>query len=311
MSYNRKDTEILSSDGKTRLHCEFYIPSEGEIRGVVQISHGMTDYIGRYSNLAEALCSSGYVLCGNDHLGHGDSAASAEDFGYFADRDGYKLLIDDLKAMNDLARREFPGVSVILLGHSMGSFVARLYASKYAESIDGIIIHGTAGKNPVLPMGKAVVKLLRMFKGARHRSELVHSLADGGYNKPFTEPKNSGAWLTRDPEQVADRIGNPKNDFIFTLAAYGDLFHMLGECNSRAWFKNYPKTLTTLVMSGGDDPVGDFGKGVSYVYDNLKKFGASAQLKLYEGARHELFNETNRDEVFADIIKFAEGLLKS
>ena len=309
MNYNHKDIELLSSDGKNRLHGEIFIPNGRDLLGVVQISHGMTDYIGRYKNLAEALCQAGYIVCGNDHLGHGESVANADDFGYFADCDGYKLLLDDLKLMNDYAHREFPNVPVVLLGHSMGSFAARLYAVKYSDSIDGIIIHGTAGPNPILPMGKAVVKVLRLFKGARHRSAFVHSLADGGYNKSFKEPENSGAWLTRDPAQVADRIGNPKNDFIFTLAAYEDLFNMLGECNSKKWFKNYPSTLPTLVMSGGDDPVGDFGKGVGYVYDNLKKFGASAELKLYDGARHELFNEINRDEVFSDIIKFMEGLL--
>ena len=310
MNYDHKDATLLSSDGKTRLHVEIFLPKEGKVRGVVQISHGMTDYVGRYKNLADALCKLGYVVCGNDHLGHGDSVACADDFGYFSDKDGYKLLIDDLKVMNDYVRREFSDVPVVLLGHSMGSFVARLYAVKYFDTLDGIIIHGTAGPNPVLPMGKAVVKTLRLFKGARHRSRLVHSLADGGYNKPFKAPENSGAWLTREPEQVADRIGNPKNDFIFTLAAYGDLFTMLGECNSRDWFKNYPKGLKTLVMSGGDDPVGDFGKGVRYVYDNLIKNGANAELKLYDGARHELFNEINREEVFADINEFMEGLIQ-
>ena len=308
MSYVHKDIELLSTDGKSKLHAELFVPASGVVLGVVQISHGMTDYVGRYKNLAEALCASGYAVCGNDHLGHGDSVASAEDFGYFADRDGYKLVIDDLKVMNDYLRAEFSGAPVVLLGHSMGSFVARLYAAKYPESIDGFIIHGTAGKNPILPIGKMVVKTVRLFKGPRHRSKFVHSLADGGYNKAFKAPENSGAWLTREPEQVADRIGNPKNDFIFTIAAYGDLFHMLGACNDRAWFENYPKELPTLVMSGGDDPVGDFGKGVRYVFDNLKKYGASVELKLYEGARHELFNETNRAEVFEDIIGFIKGL---
>ena len=107
---------------------------------------------------------------------------------------------------------------------------------------------------------------------------------------------------------VADRIGNPKNDFIFTLAGYEDLFTMLGECNSKAWFKYFPKNLTTLVISGEEDPVGGFGKGVRYVYDNLKENGAKAELKLYAGARHELFNETNREEVFSDIIEWLVGI---
>ena len=109
---------------------------------------------------------------------------------------------------------------------------------------------------------------------------------------------------------VADRVGNPKNDFIFTLAGYEDLFNFLGDCNSKAWFKAFPAGLRTLVISGDTDPVGGFGKGVRYVYDNLKKNGADVELKLYEGARHELFNETNRDEVFADLIKWIEGIAR-
>jgi alpha-beta hydrolase superfamily lysophospholipase len=196
------------------------------------------------------------------------------------------------------------------MGHSMGSFIARLYAEKYADSIDGLIIHGTAGPNPATGAGKLLVKLLRAVKGERHRSKFVCSLADGGYNKAFDKSEGDGAWLTRDASMVADRIGNPKNDFIFTLAGYSDLFTMLGKCNGKDWFSEFPCNLHTLVISGEKDPVGNFGKGVRYVYDNLKKNGADVELKLYEGARHELFNETNRDEVFADLIKWIEGIAR-
>jgi alpha-beta hydrolase superfamily lysophospholipase len=269
----------------------------------------MMDYIGRYTLMADALCASGIALCGNDHLGHGDSVATPEDYGFFASRDGYKYVIDDVKGMNDLIRKELPDLPVILLGHSMGSFISRLYSVRYPDSIDGLIIHGTAGPNPATGAGKLLVKLLRAVKGERHRSKFVCSLADGGYNKGFDPAEGDGAWLTRDPSMVADRVGNPKNDFIFTLAAYEDLFNFLGDCNSKAWFKAFPAGLRTLVISGEQDPVGDFGKGVRYVYDNLKKNGADVELKLYEGARHELFNETNRDEVFADLIKWIEGIV--
>lgn len=310
MNYLHKDLTFPSSDGKNTIHAELFIPSNQNIRGVVQISHGMTDYIGRYKLLADALCAAGYVLAGNDHLGHGDSVATPDDYGFFASRDGYRYVIDDVKKMTDLLRAEFPNVPLVLLGHSMGSFVARLYAVKYADSIDGLIIHGTAGPNPILGAGKLVVKTIRAFKGERHRSKFVCSLADGGYNKGFDPAEGPGAWLTRDPSMVADRIGNPKNDFIFTLAAYEDLFAMLGGCNDKKWFTDFPKQLRTLVVSGENDPVGDFGKGVRYVYDNLKANGANVELKLYPEARHELFNETNRDEVFADLIAWIEGATK-
>ena len=308
MNYIHKDIAFPSSDGKHTIHAELFIPSDNNIRGVVQISHGMTDYIGRYKGMAEVLCANGYALAGNDHLGHGESVATPDDYGFFASKDGYKYVIDDVKKMNDFLRIEFPGLPVVLLGHSMGSFIARLYAINYGDSIDALIIHGTAGPNPATGAGKLLVKIMRAIKGERHRSKFVCSLADGGYNKGFDPAEGSGAWLTRDPSMVADRIGNPKNDFIFTLAGYEDLFTFLGDCNAPSWFCEFPTDLHTLVISGEEDPVGGFGKGVRYVYDNLKKKGADVELKLYEGARHELFNETNRDEVFDDLIKWLGGV---
>lgn len=310
MNYLHREITFPSSDGKNTIHAELFIPSDKNIKGVVQIAHGMMDYIGRYALMADALCAAGFALAGNDHLGHGDSVSTPNDYGYFASKDGYKYVIDDVKKMNDVIRKEIPGVPVILLGHSMGSFISRLYAVKYADSIDGLIIHGTAGPNPATGAGKLLVKILRAIKGERHRSKFVCSLADGGYNKGFDPGEGSGAWLTRDPSMVADRVGNPKNDFIFTLAGYEDLFIMLGACNHKQWFANFPSGLNTLVISGEDDPVGGFGKGVRYVYDHLKKNSADVELKLYPGARHELFNETNRAEVFADIIKWIEGIIK-
>ena len=307
MNFNHKEISLTSSDGKNTIHAEIFVPSDNNIKGVVQIAHGMMDYIGRYRLVAEAFCAAGYVLAGNDHLGHGDSVSTPEDYGFFASKNGYNYVIDDIKKMNDLIRAEFPGVPVVLLGHSMGSFISRIYAERYTDSIDGLIIHGTAGPNPATGAGKLLVKLLKAIKGERYRSKFVCSMADGGYNKGFDKSEGEGAWLTRDGSMVADRVGNPKNDFVFTLSGYYDLFTMLGECNSKKWFKSFPKQLRTLVVSGAEDPVGGFGKGVRYVYDNLKKNGASVELKLYEGARHELFNETNRDEVFADLVAWLGG----
>ena len=308
MSYIHRDVTFPSTDGKNTIHAELFVPSDNNISAVVQISHGMMDYVGRYRGMAEAFSRSGIALCGHDHLGHGDSVKTPDDYGFFASRGGYNFVIDDVKGMNDLIRREFPGVPVVLLGHSMGSFIARLYALNYGDSIDGLIIHGTAGPNPATGAGLLLVKLLRAIKGERHRSKFVCSLADGGYNKGFDPAEGSGAWLTRDPSMVADRVGNPKNDFIFTLAGYEDLFCFLGECNHPSWFRGFPKELPTLIVSGENDPVGGFGKGVRYVYDNLKKNGADVSLKLYPGARHELFMETNREEVFSDLITWVGGI---
>ena len=302
MSYNHSEFSFLSSDGKNNIHAEIFQPAEGEIRGVVQISHGMVDHIGRYTALAEYLVGEGFVMAGNDHLGHGKTVATPDDFGFFASKDGYKYVIDDLYTMNGELRKRFPGKPVILLGHSMGSFLARLYAVKYPKSLDGIIIHGTGGKNPAVPLGKAVVAVLRAVMGERHRSSFVKNLSFMGYNSKFDKSEGPDAWLTRAGELVADRKGDPRTEFIFTLAAYNDLFTMLGECNSREWYSQYPKSLPTILMAGGADPVGNYGDGIREIYDGLSREGlASLDVEIYEGARHELFNETNRAEVFRDI----------
>lgn len=310
MSYVYKEAGIKATDGKNTLHTEIYIPEGREAVGIVQIAHGMIDYVGRYKLLADYLSERGFILAGADHIGHGDTAACSEDLGYFAERDGYKLVVDDVKRVNEYLKENYPGLPIVLLGHSMGSFVARLYSVKYPDSIDGLIIHGTAGKNPVLPFGILLTKIIKAFRGQRHRSAFVRSLAEGGYNKSFDKSEGEGAWLTRDGAMVADRPSNPKTNFTFTVSGYIDLFRMLGECSTKAWFSAFPKQLPTLVISGEDDPVGDFGKGVRFVHKGLADAGVTdLELKLYEGARHELFNEINREEVFADVFAWVSRVL--
>lgn len=287
-----------------------YAPDNGEVRGVVQLSHGMIDYVGRYEGLAEFLTSCGFVFAGNEHLGHGRSAASADDLGYFGEKDGYLRVLDDLREMNAILHKEYPDKPIILFGHSMGSFLARLYAVSYPETVSAIVIHGTGGKNPAAPAGKLLVSLLRAIFGSKHRSKFVTGVAFGSYNSHYDKSEGANAWLTRDGAAVATRDTDPYTSYIFTLAGYYDLFTMLSECNLAEWYSKYPKSLPTLIMSGNDDPVGDYGKGVREVYDGLCASGVEElDLKMYEGARHELFNETNRDEVFADLLSWLNSVI--
>ena len=309
MHYNISEFSFLSSDGKSSIYAKIHEPNEGEIRGVVQLAHGMVDHVERYGELVAYLTGEGYVFAGNDHLGHGKTAKCKEDYGFFASKDGYKYVVDDLYTMNQELHKRYPGKPVILLGHSMGSFLSRLYAVKYPTSLDGIIIHGTGGKNPALPFGKIVVAVLRAIKGERYRSALVKKLSFMGYNSRFDKSEGDDAWLTRAGELVADRNGDDRTNFIFTLAGYNDLFTMLGECNSSRWYSEYPKSLPTLLMAGAEDPVGNYGEGVREVYDGLSKEGVVAlDIALYEGARHELFNETNRAEIFRDMCDWLSSL---
>jgi len=309
MNYIFKELGFRSSDGKNTVHAEIYEPKNRKINGIVQISHGMIDYVGRYEALADYLTERGFVVAGADHLGHGSTAKNPQDYGYFAKKNGYKLVVEDIYRMNRILKDEYKDIPIFLLGHSMGSFLSRLYAVKYPESISGIIIHGTSGKNPLLVLGKALTSFLRVIRGDKHRSRLITRLALGSYNSTFPKEEGKYAWLTRDLSRVNRRDDDPKTAFSFTLAGYSDLFSALGECNNSDWYAAYPRSLPTLIMSGEEDPVGNYGKGVREVYKGLSERGVlNLRLKTYVGARHELFNEINREEVFSDIYEWLSSL---
>lgn len=310
MSYNFSEIRFPSADGSNEVYAELYTPRTASSRGIVQLSHGMIDYVGRYGNLAEYLTDRGYILAGNHHLGHGKTASSPDDFGYFAERGGVELLLDDLHTMNSTLRHTFPTLPLVMLGHSMGSFLARLYAVKYPNSLKGVVFHGTAGPNPALPAGRLLARAIRAMNGSHYRSGLLKSLSIGAYQKKFKK-EGVNAWLTRDAEQIADHDEDKFSNFDFTASGYIDLFDMLRRCNLSSWYSEYPKSLPTLIMSGDGDPVGSFGKGPRHVYKSMLVAGCeSVMLKTYEGARHELFKEINRDEVFSDLVAWLDGVVE-
>ena len=311
MNYILNEVKFPSSDGKNTIYAEIYEPKNTAARGVVQLVHGMIDYTGRYTELADFLAQHGFILAGNHHLGHGKSVSTPSDFGHFADKGGYSYVIEDVRSMNKRLHSLYPHLPIVMLGHSMGSFIARIYAKEYPATIEGLIIHGTGGPNPLVGVGKALAGVIRSAKGARHKSALINKMAFGAYNSRFPKEEGHNAWLTRDLETVKDRDTNPFTSFEFSVSSYIDLFTFLGNSNSKAWFKGYPKELRTLVISGDMDPVGNYGKGPRYVYKQLMISGVSSvKLKTYEGARHELFNETNRAEVFEDLLAWLEGAEK-
>lgn len=293
-----------SSDGKNSIVAYYFLPDEGqEIRGIVQICHGMTEYILRYRGLAEVLTGAGFAVCGNDDLGHGQSVASDEDLGFFAEQDGIGYVLDDLHTMTALVKERFPDLPFTLLGHSMGSFLCRLYATRFGYELDNLVVLGTGGPNPLLPFGKLLTKIISKCKGSRHRSEAVKKLAFGGYTSHFGKGAHPKSWITRDEAVIEVYAADPLCNFTFTVSAYLDLFSMLELCNSKEWFATFPKNLRTLIASGTEDPVGNYGQGPIYIADMMKSAGVqSVDLRLYDGARHELHNETNKEEFFADLL---------
>lgn len=302
------DLTFPSSDGKSTVFAEVYLPKDNKSpRGIIQLSHGMIDYVTRYGELAEFLCGRGFIFAGNHHLGHGKTASCDEDFGYFAERDGIEYLIGDLHKMNGYLKKTYPGIPVYMLGHSMGSFLARIYAERYPESISGVALQGTAGPHLFTWLGKLLVRAKMKTRGDRYRSKTVDRLAFRHYNMRFPKHEGRNAWITRNVKLLDKKCEDKYSSFIFTLSGYHDLFHMLDMCNCREHYKSYPKNMPTYIASGGMDPVGEFGRGPGYVFRRLKKEGCrEVEIKIYEGARHELFNETNREEVFCDLAKWLD-----
>ena len=309
MNYNFSEITYPSKDGKNTVYACLYTPKHCTARGIVQIVHGMVDHIERYEQLADFLTGEGYIVAGNNHLGHAKTAPTEEELGYFGDESAVDFLVSDIHTLNRYLRDTFPALPLVIFGHSMGSFLTRLYIEKHPNSIKGAIIHGTSGPLRVVSAGKLLASLIIKARGRRHRSELLARIAFMGYNSHFDKSEGDFAWLSRDAEAIKPRDSDPYAKFLFTVSAYKDLFSMLERCNKKSWFENYPAALPTLVVSGDEDPVGQYGKGPKIVYKKLLVAGAKGvSLKIYSGARHELFLETNRQEVFSDLLVWLNGV---
>ena len=295
------DFTLLSTVPGRTLHAFRCVP-EGEVRAIVQLSHGMVEFIDRYKPLAEYLAARGILVTGHDHLGHGGSIRTKDDYGYFAEPDGNRAVLDDLHAMTVLTKKLYPGVPYFLLGHSMGSFYARQYLCEYGDELDGAIIMGTGFQPKALVMlAKTVCWVLAVFFGWQHRSNLVKNLSFLGYNKGL-EGRTPHDWLNRDQSEVDKYRADERCMFTFTLNAYYSMFTGILRLYDTDFLNRMPKDLPLLFLAGDADPVGEQGKGVKRAIDSLKAVGVkNIELKLYPGARHELLVETNKLEVFADI----------
>ncbi|MCL2514037.1 MAG: lysophospholipase, partial [Oscillospiraceae bacterium] len=241
-----------------------------EIKAVVQIAHGMAEHIDRYEYFIKYLNTRGCAVFISDHAGHGKSVKSEADLGYFGEKDGDKTLVEDVKSLTDIAVKAYPDFPVILFGHSMGSFVARSYAAKYGDLLRGAVFCGTAGANPAAGAGIAVANLTAKSKGSHYRSEFIDKLAFGAYNKKYKPARTKFDWLTNDEAVVDAYIGDRLCGFLFTAAAYRDMFTLLKGVSGSAWYKKVPKELNMFLVAGKDDPVGAYGKGVTQVYDKLR-----------------------------------------
>ncbi|MDQ0214465.1 alpha-beta hydrolase superfamily lysophospholipase [Oikeobacillus pervagus] len=299
----REDFSLQTMDGTDIFCCKWSNPSIQEIHGIVQISHGMAEHVLRYEDFARYLVDRGFIVFGHDHRGHGKTAKKKEEIGYFTDDDGFEQVVRDVKQLTDLIQNDYPSTPIVLFGHSMGSFIARRYVQLFGHQLVGAIFSGTGGDPGFLgKMGLFIAEREGRKKGRRTASPLLDKLSFGHFNKQFKPNRTDFDWLTRDEEQVDLYIADPACGNIFTAGFFADLFTGLLTIHRQEEINKIPKQLPLLLIAGDQDPVGKSGKGVRQVYQQYKKAGMEdVSLKLYEGARHEILNETNREEVFHDI----------
>lgn len=296
---------ISAADG-TSLHTYRWLP-DGLPRAIVQVAHGMAEHAARYERFADALTGAGYAVYAHDHRGHG-ATASKDDHGFWADRDGWATVVRDMSSVTEFAQAEHPGVPVVLFGHSMGSFLSRAYTAEHGARLAGLILSGTAGDpGPVATVGKAVAGLQARVRGSRHDSGLMDKLTFGQYNGAFKPNRTAFDWLSRDADEVDKYVADPLCGNVFTASFFADLLGGLQQVNRPAAYAGVPSDLPILVFAGALDPVGESGKGPRAVADRYREAGVTdVTTTIYPDGRHEMLNETNRDEVTADVLAWLD-----
>ena len=227
MSFEIKTLEVKSTDNIHTLRGKIFIPN-GEIKGLFHLVHGMTEYIDRYDHLFSFLAENGFVAFGYDHLGHGKTAENDDELGFIAHKDGWKYLVNDVVTFTRAVKKIYPDTPTVLMGHSMGSFIARLVAESYVAEYDKFIFCGTSGPNPASSAGLLLVKIIKAFKGEKHKSNLIQNIAFGGYNKGF-DGDTPYEWLTTDREVINKYAADKYCTFRFTVSAMGDLMNLLSK----------------------------------------------------------------------------------
>lgn len=323
-----------SSDGVHRCHYIVMLP-DGEPKGIVQIAHGMCEYIERYTDLMSFLADNGFVVCGNDHLGHGKTAENKDDLGYFSPENGWQNAVTDMHRLTKIIKKRFPDLPFVLIGHSMGSFLARAYAVKFAHEASGYVFMGTAdgyestvtgienkdgraselakkllggnerkvGAGAIMTM-LTVAESMKKIRGDRYRSDTLEKIGFGSYNERIENTQTGYEWITRSEDVVAAYAADPLCNYKFTVNGYINLASVLWYISNDRWYSSMPKDIPVLLMGGTADPVGNYGEGVKAVYDKLKDHSDNVAIKLYEGCRHELINELNRKDVYSDLLNF-------
>lgn len=291
-----------SRDGQSKIHAVRWVP-EGKVICILQIVHGMAEYIERYEEMAQYFAEKGILVTGEDHLGHGKSVPEGGIYGYFCEQDPATVVVRDVHRLKKMTQEDYPGIPYVILGHSMGSFILRNYLFRYGTGIQGAIICGTGSQPPALVKFSRVFTALQgLFLGQKHTAKLIDKLAFGNYNQRVKNPKTAVDWLCRDEKVVDAYLKDPLCGFVFTVNGFQTLFTLADHLNSEENLGHMPKELPVFFIAGEKDPVGNYGEGVKRAYESFEKAGMEKlSIRLYPDDRHELLNEIDRQKVFEDI----------
>ncbi len=293
-----------SATGVCTIYGNSYTP-DGEVRAVVAIHHGMAEHQQRYRGFIEYLVSNGYAVFMHDMANHGKSNQDFAMTGYFGKENGYKALVEDYFTSFKRAKLAYPDKKIVCMGHSMGSFIVRCFTAWHNDAgFDGAIYMGTGGANPIAAIGDKLSSIIAKATGYTKKVKFLDSMAFGAYGNK-TEKRTGFDWLTRDEAIVDEYIADDYCGFLFSAQGMNDLVKLNIAANTDDWYNAVPKELNILVTSGAEDPVGEYGKGIEDIKGKLATTGHfNAEVKLYDGARHEILNEINKDEVYADILSW-------
>lgn len=274
-------------------------------RAVVVIAHGMVEHPARYHHLATFFNEQDITVYAVCHIGHGEDARILNHM----DKGDFDRCIANIHELVGIARNE-TGLPVILLGHSMGSFMSQLYITRY-DDLDGLVLSGSTKASPVAKVGAVIASLLNAFSRDKTKpSPFMNTMAFGAYNKAFPDAKTDFDWLSRDEEQVAKYVADPYCGGICSISFYQNLTAGMAAMGKKAYIQRISKNLPIYIQGGGMDPVSDMGKGLQALKEQYDALGIRrVELTVYEGARHEIFNETNKDQVYKDTLAFIQSLI--
>lgn len=300
-----QDFYYLSSTGTNRIYAKLCLP-EGRPRGVIQIAHGISEHVERYCDFMSFLADNGFVVAANDHLGHGRSIERPEDQGVFAEKDGWSYAVADMKLLHDQMSERYPALPYIFFGHSMGSFLTRNYLFRYPDAYTHAILSGTGQQNPlVLKVGTLLANAIVRKNGPRSDGTTLNKLAFGSYLDRIPVPRTEFDWLSRDYDQVDRYVADPLCGFVASSSLYRDMMEGIGLISQPKNLEKMNKSVPVYFMSGDEDPVGDYGKGVEKAYQAFCKAGMrDVMIRLYPRGRHEMLNERNREDVYRDILNW-------